>query len=298
MSRGDAGVGASAGASVPARDRAVKSVEHALDILEFLALQESAVGVTHLAEHLHLNASTVHHLLKTLQARRFVEQRPASKLYRLGIRCLQVGQAYLAGLDLYAVALPYLKQAARECGETVTLVALDGRNIEALASIPGSHTIRSQGAMANRHNAHATALGKVLLATLPPDELHEFVAETGLTRFTPRTIVTYRQLEAELDRVRQQGYAIDQEELETGLCCVGAGVLDHRGDTLAAVAISVPSARFTEDRRPALVDLVRTTARQISARLGYEPEAASARAGSTADGGAEPPPIAHGLTVD
>ena len=88
------------------RDRTVKSVEHALDILEFLARQRRGVGVTHLAGQLKLNVSTVHHLLKTLESRKLIEQHPTSKLYRLGIRSLQIGQVYLADHDLYTGALP------------------------------------------------------------------------------------------------------------------------------------------------------------------------------------------------
>jgi IclR family acetate operon transcriptional repressor len=275
MVQGDGGLGVEPSGRNSGRDRAVKSVDHALDVLEFLAHEQSAVGVTSLAERLGLNASTVHHLLKTLQARGFVEQHPTSKLYRLGIRCLTLGHAYLADLDLYGIALPYMKQAARDCGETVTLAALDGGEVVPLASVPGSHTLRSQGAPASRHNAHATALGKVLLATLTPDELDDLVAGEGLARFTPRTIGTFRQLEAELAAIREQGHALDLEESELGLCCVGAPVHDHRRETLAAVAISIPSARFGDDRRSALVDLVKATARQISARLGSEPDRAS-----------------------
>lgn len=281
MSQDDGQIGVRSrppGPEASGRDRTIKSVDHALDVLEYLANQQCGVGVTHLAERLGLNASSAHHILKTLQARGFVEQHPTSKLYRLGIRCLAVGQAYLAELDLYAVALPHLKWAARECGETVTLAAFDGPDIVPLAFAPGSHTLRSQGAPASRQNAHATALGKVLLATLTAQELDDFVAGSGLARFTPNTIGTFRQLEAELSRVRQQGYALDLEESELGLCCVGTAVLNHRGETVAAVAISAPSARFGEDRRPFLVDLIRSTARQISARLGYEP--ASERCGA------------------
>jgi IclR family transcriptional regulator, KDG regulon repressor len=157
----------------PSRDRAVKSVDR---ILGILAHEQSAVGVTHVAERLGLNPSSAHHLLETLKVRGFVGQHPCSRLYQLGVRCLQLGRAYLAGLGLYAVALLYLKRLARECGETVTLAVLDGLGIVPVASIPGSHTFRSLGVPTTRRNAQATALGKVLLATLSADELDGFVA--------------------------------------------------------------------------------------------------------------------------
>ncbi len=253
------------------RERLVKSVEHAMDILDLLAAQTVAAGVTQIAAALGLNVSTVHQLLKTLEARGFVSQDAESKLYRLGVRSVQLAEAYLAGLDLYSVAQAALREASRECGETITLAALDGANITTLTTIPGRFTVRSLGATTSRHNAHATALGKVLLAGLSVREMHELVAESGMSRFTPRTIGTLRQLETNLDEVRRQGYALDLEELETGLCCVAVGIPNHRTTMVGAVGVSVPTARFDDERRTTLIELLRVTARRIATRLGYAP---------------------------
>src|SRR5438067_281324 len=122
-------------ASVPAakaqgtRERTVKSVDHALDILDILAGPIRAGGVTQVSAALGMNVSTVHHLLRTLQARGLVEQDPESKLYRLGARTVQLGDIYLEGLDLYGVAQAALRDASRDCGEAVTLAALEGTTI-------------------------------------------------------------------------------------------------------------------------------------------------------------------------
>jgi DNA-binding IclR family transcriptional regulator len=260
-----------AGGQANGRDRAVKSVGHALEIVEMLARERRGVGVTQLAAQLGMNASTVHHLLKTLEVWELVEQHPGSKLYRLGVRSVQWGQAYLAGLDLYSVAQPYLSAVSHDTGETVTLAGIERTNIVVLATIPGRHTVRSLGATTNRHNAHATALGKIFLAELPPNELPEVVAESGLARFTPHTIGGFRQLEAELDEVRRRGYALDLEELELGLSCIAAGVRNHAGEMVAAIGASIPMTRF-EERRASLVARIRAAADQVSARLGFPGE--------------------------
>ncbi len=252
-----------------ARERRVKSVDHAIDILDLLAGPLKSAGVTQLSSHLGMNVSTVHHLLRTLQARQLVEQDSDSKLYRLGVRSVQLGDAYLAGLDLYGIAQAVLRDASRECGETVTLAALDGASITTLATVPGRFTVRSIGAATDRHNAHATALGKVLLAGLPDEELHEMIAEAGMSRFTPNTIGTFRQLQAHLEQVRQQGYGLDLEELEVGLCCVAVPVPAQRREMVTAIGASVPIARFDDERRCSLIELLRSTARRISARLGH-----------------------------
>jgi IclR family KDG regulon transcriptional repressor len=250
------------------RDRAVKSVGHAFEIVDLLAREQRGVGVTQVAAQLGMNASTAHHLLKTLEAWQLVEQHPTSRLYRLGVRSVQWGQAYLAGLDLYSVAQPHLNAVSHDTGETVTLAEIQRSSIVVLATIPGRHTVRSLGATTSRHNAHATALGKIFLASLPPSELPEVVAETGMARFTPRTIVGLRQLETELEEVRGQGFALDLEELELGLSCIAAGVRNHAGETVAAIGASIPMTRF-EERRARLVERIRTAADQISARLGF-----------------------------
>jgi DNA-binding IclR family transcriptional regulator len=222
-----------------------------------------------------MNVSSVHHLLRTLQARGLVEQDPDSKLYSLGVRTVHLGDAYLASLDLYGIAEPALRDVSGDCGETVILAALDGMTITTLALIPGRCSARSSGAATDRHNAHATALGKILLASLPPGDVTEMVAEAGMTRFTPNTLGALRQLEAHLEQVRQQGYALDLQELQLGLCCVAVGVANHCGQVVASVGVSVPVARFDDERRHALVDLLRGTSRRIGARLGQPPDAAS-----------------------
>jgi len=105
--------------------------------------------------------------------------------------------------------------------------------------------------------------------------LHDLVAESGLTRFTPHTIGTFRQLEADLKRVREQGFAVDLQELEVGLGCLAVGIPNHRHEMVAAIGVSVPIARFDDDRRLELIDLLREAAQQIATRLGYEDEEAT-----------------------
>ena len=121
----------------------------------------------------------------------------------------------------------------------------------------------------SQHNAHATSLGKIHLATLSPEALHEVVAETGLPRFTTNTICNLRRLEEELDRVREQGYALDLEEHEDGVCCIGTAIRNHRAEAVGAIAFTGPTYRFGEGRRPDYIRVLRATARSISARPGY-----------------------------
>jgi IclR family transcriptional regulator, KDG regulon repressor len=254
----------------PERERSVKAVEHAAEILVILGSQQVGVGVTSLAKQLDLNVSSVHHILRTLQSYQLVEQSPNSKLYRLGVRSLRLGQAYLAGLDLYSIATPLLKRVALECGETVSLVAVEGLRLTQLATIPSSHTVRSIDSPTSRHNSHASALGKVLLSAMSASDLREHIAQVGLARFTSHTITSFRQLEDELRQVRERGYGLDLEELEAGLCCVATGVRNHADELIAALVMSVPSSRFDDDQSRFLIRLATRAAGEISGRLGYQ----------------------------
>lgn len=246
----------------------VQSVERALDMLEILSTRRHGMGLTVLAEQLALGPSTVHRLLKTLQRRGYVTQ-TETKLYGIGLKAFEVGRAFLDGLDFYAVSLPVLQRAVDQCNESVFLAVIEGKNIVTVASVDSTHAVRPHGSMVERRVAHATALGKVLLAGLPESRLAEFVTETGLVPLTPYTITSYQGLQRELEEVRRLGVAMDRQEADVGLRCVGAPVRDYGGRTVAAVSVAVPTQRADEARLLEIVDLVKETALSISLKIGY-----------------------------
>ncbi len=247
----------------------VQSIERALDILETLSAGKCGVGLTVIAEQLSLGPSTVHRILKTLQKRGYVNQTESSKLYRVGLKAFEVGRSFLDNLDLYSVSLPFLQDLVDKCNECAYLAAMEGRSIVTVATVDSTQTVRPHGSQ--RHPAHASALGKALLAGLTDAKAAEFIMETGLVPFTPYTITSYQTFRKELDDVRSQGVAFDLQECEIGLHCVSAPVKGFRGQTVAAISLAVPTQRSSDARMQELATLVKETALALSLKVGYRP---------------------------
>jgi IclR family transcriptional regulator, KDG regulon repressor len=246
------------------------NVQRALEILQYLSHHGGEHGVRGLAAALHQSPTTVFRLLETLHGSGFVRQNPATERYAIGIKAVQLGIAALGSLDITAIAPPLLRALVSETGESAFLAVRDDTEIVYLLKEEGHHSIRTTALLGSRRPLHCTALGKSLLATLPPPEAEALLRRAGMPAMTPNTITNFPTLIEELARVRARGYAVDREEVEDGLACVAAPVRDHRGETIAAISMAGPSARILphEER---FGRLVATTALEISTALGYVP---------------------------
>ncbi|BCV22801.1 IclR family transcriptional regulator [Moorella sp. Hama-1] len=257
---------------MPPNEGLVQSLEKGLKVLEALATAGEGVGLSELSRRLGLNKSTVYRLLTTLKAYGYVEQEAATERYTLGLKVLDLSSSLLDRLDVRAVAHPYLKELAAASQEVAHMVIRDNGEAVYVDKVEGNRTIRMYSQIGRRVALHSTAVGKAMLAFLPPEEVAKIIAGKGLPRFTPRTITTMAALEAELARVRESGYAIDDSENEEGIRCVGVPIFDHRGRVVAALSISGPTLHVTPERVPELGRLVRQAGREISRHLGYKPD--------------------------
>lgn len=247
---------------------AAPAVEAALSILETLGTVHE-MGVTELAKKLGLGKSSVYRLLATLAGRGYVEKNPQTGRYQLTYRLFAVGSPAADRFGLRETAHPVMQRLAAETGETVNLGVLDGTRVVNLHKVESRHLLRMHMEIGGGVPAHATALGKVLLAGLPPAEVARRLRGRRLTRLTRRTIADRPALWRALARVREQGFAIDDEECSLGLRCVAAPILDHRGSVVAALSISSPSQRLPHAVLSRMAELVRAAAREVSRRLGY-----------------------------
>lgn len=254
----------------------VQSVERTLDILEALAEMGDA-GVAQLSGHVTLHASTVHRLLATLISRGYVRQNPDSGRYLLGLKVLDVARAVRDHLDLRMEALPILQELMRKSGETANLSVLDNLQIVYLEQVssPG-WMLRMFVQVGARAPLHSTAAGKVFLANLCEGDLRQMLSSYCLTPYASRTIVDLHVLTAELEEVRQQGFATDYGEQEEGVSCIAAPVRDHSGRVAAAISVSGPWIRITPERVSMLVPQVQEACVRLSTALGYKPEPAPA----------------------
>jgi DNA-binding IclR family transcriptional regulator len=246
----------------------IQAIERAVSILNAFSPADPELGVTELAERLGLHKSTVHRFMVNLDAAGLVERNPRTGRYRLGLRIFELGGLVMQQMNLWDEALPFLEGLVHDSGETGHLAVLDGGEAIYIERVEARRALRVPSAIGRGYPAHATNLGKVLLADLPRERVEEIVAERGLAAYTPHTITDLEGLEAELERIRVLGYAIDNEEYDEGLRCIGAPVRDHSGHVVAALGIGGPVTRITPDRVDELAELVMTAARGLSRRLG------------------------------
>lgn len=252
-------------------DQAVQSIERALAILETLGQYPQGIGVTELGHSVGLHKSTVHRLLSTLMTIGYVEQDKDTERYRLGIKILGLGLEVLNNLDFRKEAMPYMKELVELSRETVQLAVLDGGEVVVVERDHSPETIIVN--MGLRADVHCTAEGKTLIAFMPPDQIVSLLDSHPMAQYTVNTITDLNNLLAHLEKVRNQGFAINAEELAEGLRSVAAPVFDHTGRVIASISISGPTSRLTLERIGRLVTVLKEACSSVSARLGYRPQA-------------------------
>lgn len=248
----------------------IQVIDRAVALLQCFTLETPALGVGELSRSVGISKGTAHRLLAALQAHRLIDQDPETRRYRLGFGLFDLGSRVIARLDSVEAAHPYLQALVRETGETAHLAILDQGTAYYVAKVEGSRSLRMPSQVGRRNPIHCTAVGKVLAAYLPKDEVKDIVREHGLPRHTPNTITTLRRLTAELTIVRSAGYAVDKEEIELGLRCVAAPVRDYSGRVIAAISASGPVTRITDAALDSYAAQVRGAARSISRALGAD----------------------------
>ena len=251
----------------------VKSLVKALTILEVLAEEDHlAYTLTQLSRRLHLHVSTVHRLLVNLVRHGFVEEDAASGGYHLGFRVLRMGLRVLDRLDFRRVAQPLLRQLNEQTKETVHLAVLQEGRAISIEKFGSPQPVGLDARLGGEMPLHCTGVGKTLLAYQSEEMLNQLAHSPGLERFTSHTIVSLASLRKELERIREQGFAVDHEEAVEGLRCVAGPLFDHSGRAIAAFSVAGPAGRFSASRIAEVARLVRGTSQQISYLLGFRGE--------------------------
>ena len=244
----------------------VQSVDRALTILERLA-RSGEQGVTEIASELGVHKSTAFRLVATLEAHRLVEQTEDRGKYRLGVGLLRLAGATTARLDLVQEARPVCRQLAADTGETVNIAVLSESSALYLDQVAGSSALQPHNWVGQHIPLHATSNGKVLLSGLSRQECDAMLSK--LSAYTATTITTKGKLRAELDQVREQGYALAVDELEVGLTAAAAPIRNAHGDVVASMSVSGPTFRISGERVDDVVAKVVEAAEEVSHRLGW-----------------------------
>ncbi|MGH9245051.1 MAG: IclR family transcriptional regulator [Acidimicrobiales bacterium] len=231
----------------------VKSADRTLEILETLADSGGRPTLAELATTLDIPKSSLHAILRTMQRRRWIETDASGLRFGLGVRAVEVGTSYVDADDVVARLGPMLDELAEVLGETVHLGRLDGPDIVYIAKRESRHPLRLYSAIGRRLPAHATALGKAILATQSTQEVDRLLVYP-LLRLTPNTLTDPTELHTDLEATRARGYAIDREENTEGIRCFAVAVATNATEIPDAISLSVPTFRLDDDRQERMVE--------------------------------------------
>ena len=244
----------------------VQSLTRGLTLLELIADSHGSVALTELAQQAGLPNSTTHRLLSTMQQQGFVRQVGDLGLWTIGAHAFVVGSSFLQSRNLLALVHPVLRSLMEQSGETVNLAVLDLSDHHAVIidQVQCTQLMRMSAPIGGKLPMHASGAGKAFLAHLGDEQVTALLHQKGLHYYTPKTLMSPQSLKENLALVRKAGFSFDDEEHALGLRCVAAPIYDEHGEAFAALSISGPIARMTDDRITELGALVIREARQVT----------------------------------
>ncbi|NYE09415.1 DNA-binding IclR family transcriptional regulator [Bacillus niacini] len=247
----------------------IQSVERALKILDLFDEHKSELKITEISEMMGLHKSTVHSLLKTLQVHSYIDQNPEDGKYRLGLKLAERGNLVINNMDIRRTARKYLLDLSAKTGQTVHLGILDGREGVYIDKVEGEQSIIRYSRIGRRLPLHSTAIGKVLLAYQPLNEIELLLKDYEFQYQTNSTIMNEDIFRKEIGKVKQQGFAVDDQENEQGVRCAAVPIFNGKGHVLAAISISTLISRVNDEEMNNFVHLLKTSCNELSEQMRY-----------------------------
>lgn len=249
----------------------MKSLHKVLDIIEAVSAAGS-VGIRELSSSIGFPPATTHRIASTLVARRFFEQDPVTRKYSLSVRFLELGSMVKDRFNLPSIARPHLEKLMTETRESANLAVQDGDEMIYLDHVRSHHAmLQLFTRVGARVPLHCTGVGKVVLSRMDDEEIEAYLKRTRRTRFTANTKVKKKDVLEEVGHIRALGYAVDDQEMEEGVRCVAAPILDHRGQLAGVASISGAAMRISNERIDQLGKMVSYCTMNISQDLGFNP---------------------------
>lgn len=248
----------------------IQSVERALMILDLFDEHTTELKITEISERMELHKSTVHSLLKTLQEYAYIDQNQENGKYRLGLKLAERGNLVISNIDIRKAAHQYLVDLAAKTGQTVHLGILDGREGVYIDKVDGEQSIIRYSRIGRRLPLHSTAIGKVLLAYQEPHEMTRLLQGYPYQQQTANTITNEAVLRKEIEKIRQQGYAIDHQENEQGVQCAAVPIFKGKGKVLAAISISTLISRVSDEELAIFIEILKASCQELSELMKYD----------------------------
>jgi DNA-binding IclR family transcriptional regulator len=245
----------------------VASLDKAINVLEYLTQLDKDIGLKDLSAVLNMPKATLIRLLTTMKRHGIIQQDAATKNYRLGWALIYMGTAASRLFDLPKIIHPYLERLSRESGESASLVQFQRDSAVYVDQVSCTNLIRSGLGVGAQLQIHISAAGKILISDMPDETIRQFIKRNPLIKRTDKTIINEEAFLNEIRRVRENGYALDDEEGEIGGRCIAAPLMDWNNNILASISITGPSSRIHQETLPRLIALVCEVARSASAEL-------------------------------
>lgn len=236
--------------------KTIKSVIKAFDVIDHLALSETELGVTEISEALNYGVSATYHLLNTLRECNIIEQNEITKKFKLSLKLWQIGMIAYRQNDLSTILKPYLRRLRELTGETSNLTILDKDQIVYIAQEESNKLLKMFTQIGASAPLHCTGAGKMLLAFQPEAKKEAILNSIELSKYTSKTITSKEKLIKELEKIKKQGYSLDDEERELGVSCIGGPIFGPNDDIVACISISGPQSRFTEENKEKWIQTV------------------------------------------
>ncbi|MHB8129091.1 MAG: IclR family transcriptional regulator [Mobilitalea sp.] len=246
-----------------------KTVARSIEILNYVATSKSSVTLASISKELSIPKSSAFDIMHTLVDKKMLKFNDETKHFSLDVKSFEIGSAYLSRNDVHSVARPFLKQLSLQTGETAFLVVENNGMIVYLDKVEGASPTRTTCVIGDRNIMHCTGLGKAILATMPIERIRLITGGGQLQVRTKNTIATFNSLMIELDKIRLQGYSIDNREDNDHVFCVAAPILNGEEHCIAAISISSVFTTSTLDNVEFYSQLITSAALEISSKFGY-----------------------------
>lgn len=244
------------------------SLDRAVSVLEVLGESDTPLSLAEICERMSLPKTTAHRSLMVLERSALIERTSENRFY-LGLKLYELGNRAVEQVDLRSRVYPHFRRLSLQVGETVHLGVLQKTSVVYLDKAEPNRRVCMSSKTGSTNPVYCTSLGKAMLAFQSPERIEQIVAKIKFVRHTRKTLLTADSLLKALERVRRRGYAVDDEEIELGVRCIGAPVFDENRQPIAAVSISGPTSRITVQSVPAIAEQLLLCCREISASLGF-----------------------------
>ena len=245
----------------------IQSLDRGIQILLILA-EKSSAGVTELAEALDVDKSTASRLVETLRGRDMVRLDPETKKYRLGFRILHLGEALKDNLNVISIARPLLLSLSGQINESVHFCAYNNSSVYVMDQVRSNKNYALSATIGMIEPLHCSSVGKCILAYRRPETIRALLADYPFTQYTEHTMISIEALLKNLERIRALGYALDDEEMASGVCCIAVPVYDYRNSVRFSIGVSGPKASLGAATIETYVRRMQETAKKLSAAIG------------------------------